>query len=94
MTRIQIIRQKIIDKNYYLSSHAEDEMYDDRLNRSDIENTILKGKIIRKLSEDIRGIRYKIEGTAKDGRLVHVICRFKEDGSLIIITVYALMGEL
>ena len=69
-------------------------MYDDRLNRSDIENTILKGKIIRKLSEDIRGIRYKIEGPAKDGRLVHVICRFKEDGSLIIITVYALMGEL
>jgi hypothetical protein len=94
MTRIQKIRQKIIDKNYYLSSHAEDEMYDDRLNRSDIENTILKGKIIRKLSEDIRGIRYKIEGPAKDGRLVHVICRFKEDGSLIIITVYALMGEL
>lgn len=59
MTRIQKIRQKIIDKNYYLSSHAEDEMYDDRLNRPDIENTILKGKIIRKLSEDIRGIRYK-----------------------------------
>ena len=94
MTSIRKIRQKIIDKNYYLSSHAEDEMYDDRLNRSDIENTILKGKIIRKLSEDIRGIRYKIEGPAKDGRLVHVICRFKEDGSLIIITVYALMGEL
>ena len=30
MTRIQKIRQKILDRAYYLSSHAEDEMLDDR----------------------------------------------------------------
>ena len=69
-------------------------MMDDQLERDDIENAILKGRIQKKLSEDIRGTRYRIEGPAKDGRLIHVICRFKEDGNLILITVYALMEDL
>jgi len=69
-------------------------MIDDQLERDDIENAILKGRIQKKLSEDIRGTRYRIEGPAKDGRLIHVICRFQEDGNLILITVYALMEDL
>jgi len=88
------IRQKVIDRAYYLSSHAEEEMLDDELRRDDVENAILKGRIEKKLSEDIRGIRYRIEGPAKDGRLIHVICRFREDTNLIIITVYALPENL
>lgn len=67
MSRIQRIRQKVIDKDYYLSSHAEDEMVDDGLERNDIENAILKGRIKKKLTKDIRGTRYRIEGPAKDG---------------------------
>lgn len=89
MTRIQRIRQKVITKDYYLSSHAEDEMIDDGLERDDIENAILKGGIEKKLTRDVRGTRYRIKGLARDGRKVCVICRFKEEGSLIIITVYA-----
>ncbi len=90
MTSIQRIRQKVINKEYYLSSHAEDEMVEDGLERDDIENAIFKGSIEKKLTKDIRGTRYRIEGPAKDGRRVHVVCRFKEDDNLIIITVYAL----
>jgi len=56
MTKIQKIRQKIIDRSYYLSSHAEEEMLDDELRRDDVENAILKGRIEKKLSEDIRGV--------------------------------------
>jgi hypothetical protein len=93
MSIIQKIRQKIIDRAYYLSSHAEDELLDDTLVRNDIEHAILKGRIQRKLSEDMRGTRYRIEGLTKDGRKIHVICRFKEDANLIIITVYALTEE-
>ena len=94
MQTIQRIRQKILDKDYYLSDHAEDEMLDDSLERSDIENAILKGRIEKKLTEDIRGTRYRIEGTAKDGRVIHVVCRFKEDSNLIVITAYALREEI
>ncbi len=90
MGTLQRIRQKVIDRQYYLSSHAEDEMLDDELERIDIENAILKGRIQKKLTEDIRGTRYRVEGPASDGRLVHVLCQFKEDANLVIITVYAL----
>ena len=94
MTSIQRIQQKIIDRAYYLSSHAEDEMLNDSLERDDVEHAILVGRIERKLSEDTRGTRYRVEGPAKDGRLIHVMCRFKADGVLIIITVYALTEDL
>ena len=90
MTTIQRIRQKVIDREYYLSSHAEEEMLDDNLERIDIENAILKGYIERKMTQDIRGTRYRLEGPALDGRLIHVICRFKENANMILITVYAL----
>lgn len=90
MKALQKIRQKIIDRDYYLSVHAEEEMVDDNLERSDIEHAILKGVIEKKLTEDIRGTRYRIEGHAADGRIIHVVCRFKEQGSLLIITAYAL----
>jgi hypothetical protein len=94
MSRIQEIRQRIIDRDYYLSSHIEAEMIEDRLERMDIENAVHKGRIEKKLTHDVRGTRYRLEGPAKDGRLIHVICRFKEEGSLIIITVYAVMEEI
>ena len=94
MSTLKQIRQKIIGRNYYLSSHAEEEMLDDELERIDVENAILKGRIEKKLTEDVRGIRYRIEGPARDDRLIYVICRFKEDANLIIITVYALSEDL
>jgi hypothetical protein len=72
------------------SSHTEEEMLDDELERKDIENAILKGRIEKKMTQDIRGTRYRMEGSALDDRLIHVLCRFREDSNLIIITVYAL----
>ena len=73
-----------------MSSHAEEEMLDDDLERKDVENAILKGWMDKKMTRDIRGTRYRIEGPAMDGRLIHVLCRFRESANLIIITVYAL----
>ncbi len=89
MTILQKIRQCIICRNYYLSYHAEEEMSDDGLERKDVENAILKGRM-KKMTGDIRGTRYRIKGPATDGRLIHVLCRFRESENLIIITVYAL----
>jgi hypothetical protein len=90
MAILQRIRQRIIDREYYLSSHAEEEMLDDELERKDVENAILKGRIEKKFTEDIRGTRYRIEGPILDGRIIQVLCRFREDANLIVITVYAL----
>lgn len=94
MTTLQKIRHKILNREYYLSSHAEEEMLDDDLERSDIEHAILKGHIEKTLTADLRGTRYRIEGPAQDDRTLHVLCRFKEVANLIVITVYAVLEEI
>ncbi len=88
MSAIERIRAKIRSRAYYLSAHAEEEMFDDLFERKDVENAVFHGFIQKKLTRDIKGTRYRIEGPAADGRLMHVLCRFKEIGDLIIITVY------
>lgn len=90
MTPLARIQQCIVRRDYFLSSHAEDEMLDDALDRRDIEHAIRRGRLEKRLTHDSRGTRYRIEGPAVDGRLIHVVCRFRASGSLIIITVYAL----
>ncbi|OGP46794.1 MAG: hypothetical protein A3K30_07025 [Deltaproteobacteria bacterium RBG_13_51_10] len=85
---IERIREKIRSRDYFLSSHAEDEMVEDGIERSDVEAAILGGFIDKKLTHDLRGSRYRVEGPAEDGRLIQVLCRFREDRSLVIITVY------
>ena len=85
MTILQKIRQRIIDRDYYISSHAEEEMLDDDLERDDLENAILKGRIEKKMTQDVRGTRYRIEGLTKDGRTIHVICRFHEKSNFLIV---------
>lgn len=87
---IQRIRQKVIDREYYLSSHAEDEIWADQLGRPDVENAIHGGRVEKRMTRDPRGTRYRIEGPATDGRALHVVCRFTEEGALVIITAYAL----
>ncbi len=94
MPPIDRIRQKIRTRDYFLSSHAEDEMVDDFLERNDVENAILTGRIEKVMTHDDRGIRYRIESATIDGRMLHVIARSRENGSLIIITVYALTENL
>ena len=43
MSVIQRIRQRIRDRDYYVSSHAEEEMAEDGFERTDVENAILHG---------------------------------------------------
>ncbi|MBM4040082.1 MAG: DUF4258 domain-containing protein [Planctomycetes bacterium] len=89
VSAIERIRQKVRLRDYYLSSHAEDELADDGFERADAEHAILRGFIERKLTDDPRGTRYRIEGPARDGRAMYVVCRFREAASMIVITAYA-----
>jgi hypothetical protein len=89
MATITRIRQKITDRAYLLSGHAEDEMHEDGLTRVDVEHAILHGEIEKRFKTDPRGTRYRVAGPARDGHNVRVICRFRGAGDLIIVTVYA-----
>ncbi len=88
MSVIERIREKMRARDYYLSAHAEEEMAEDGFERRDMENAVLFGFVEKKLTHDPRGARYRVEGPSRDGRPMHALCRFKEVGSLVIITVY------
>ena len=90
MGSLRRMRQLVVARRYYLSVHAEEEMWADGLERLDLEYCILHGRIEKRMSRDFRSTRYRIEGPARDGRKIHLICRFHVIRDLMIITVYAL----
>jgi YgiT-type zinc finger domain-containing protein len=65
MGDLQRIHQLVRDRHYCLSAHAEEEMWADELERPDVEHCILKGRIEKRLTQDGRGTRYRIEGPAR-----------------------------
>jgi len=65
-------------------------MSNDSLLAVDIEAIILRGKIARKFTHDLRGTRYEIMGETTDGCTGGVVCRFLPSNVLLIITAYVL----
>ena len=82
------VRQAIREGRYAISRHANEEMDEDSLTVADVESVILTGQIVRRLTDDPRGPRMEIGGSALDGRVAHVVCRFIETELLRIITAY------
>jgi DNA polymerase/3'-5' exonuclease PolX len=85
MTPIDRLRQKVKDRDYFLSSHAEDEMVDDLLERRDVEQAILKGRIEKVMTHDERGIRYRVEGATMDDRFTSSVDFAKTAASLSLL---------
>ena len=85
---IEQIRNKVRTETYDLTIHARDEMEEDNLTLSDVENAILNGQIRRRERNALRRAKYVIEGTSLDGRPVGVVGRFTETNFFLIITVY------
>jgi len=79
----------IRERKYRISSHANDEMADDFLEATDIENIIFTGKIMRRFTHDPRGTRYEVLGDTMDNRRAYAVCRFLASGTFLIITAYA-----
>jgi hypothetical protein len=90
---IDKLRECIREQRYLISAHANKEMSDDDLASVDLENAILTGKILKRLTKDLRGIRYEVVGQACDGRPVAVVCRSIGADWLRIVTVYTLEGD-
>ena len=74
-----------------MTSHAMEEMAEDDLDISDIEHSVLNGRIARIERDDPRGRKYVIEGFATDKETeVGVVGRFANADRYLIITVYAI----
>lgn len=89
MRTIETIREKVRDQAYeFTVPHFFEEMADDDLIFADIEMAIANGRIRKRFTRDPRGMRYEIVGPTTDDRKVAVVCRIKETGSLLFITVF------
>ncbi len=88
---IDKIRNAIRKGNYDVTYHAVEEMADDGLGIFDVESAILSGKIEKKEKDDPRGVKYVIKGVGSNRSTpIGVVGRFKETGTFLIITVYAI----
>jgi hypothetical protein len=74
---------------YEFTDHLLEEAAADGLTTDDVLEVLLTGALDSTYSDDPRGERYIVRGDVGAAE-VDVACRFKRDGSvLIIITVYA-----
>ena len=86
---IQRICEKLWNGKYeFADPHFFKEMFNDKLIFADIETAIANSKINSVFTDDLRGVRYEVVGTATDGRQIAVICRIKETGNLLFITTW------
>ena len=91
MQTIERIRKKFFDREYeFTVPHFFEEMVNDDLEFSDVENIIKTGTVKQKFTRDPRGTRYEIVGYSNDEREVAIICRIKSTGKLLFVTIYAL----
>lgn len=89
MTPLERIRNAVLDQQYALTEHAYDEMNADNLDVLDMEAAVLTGQVDQVLTDDSRGVRYVVVGTACDlATPVGVVVRFVENDQLLFITVY------
>ncbi len=79
---IKIIRKKVKEEEYDLSSYAHQERQAEQITTEEIEKTLLKGSIIEKYSKNPRG-----ESCLVASKKLHVVCGFRGK-RLLIITVY------
>ena len=86
---LERIRSAILDHSYALSEHAYEEMDADGLDALDVEAAVLTGGIDQVLTDDPRGTRFVVIGTACDETTpLGVVVRWVEQDQLLIITVY------
>lgn len=82
------IHRAVRDGRYFITDHALDEAGIDNLLEEDIVEVLLTGALDSIYTDDSRGPRYVVHGDVDEFE-IDVVCRFRRDGTLlIIITVY------
>ena len=86
---LKAIRKCIDNENYILTNHAREQMFEDHLDRHDLEKAIRNGKIVeRQLDEMTAEYKYVLRGKSVSLVEIELVCKLSS--ALIIITVYKL----
>jgi hypothetical protein len=74
---------------YVVTTHADEEMDEDRLSMFDIECAILAGEIVEKQNDNARAEwKYLIRGPSLDGHRIIVAAKIGPNDNMVIITVF------
>ena len=83
------LRERVRDRQYVMTLHAEEEMEDDGLTVGDVDHALLTGQIIeRQRDSETREWKYVVSGRTRAGDAVTVVGKLSPTGKLVIITVY------
>jgi hypothetical protein len=83
------MQEKIRNKQYVMTLHAEEEMDEDELSIFDVESVILTGKVAER-QKDVETAEWKyiVEGETLEGESACAVGKISVTSKLVIITVY------
>jgi len=85
------IREKVRQRQYVMTLHAEEEMSDDNLSIFDVERSLLTGEVVERQKDAVTGEwKYLVKGDTVAGDEMMTIAKISPTGKLVIITVYRL----
>jgi hypothetical protein len=88
---LQQIREKLNQRLYVMTLHAEEEMDNDGLSILDIEEGVFTGEIVERQQDKNTGeFKYRIRGSTLEGDSVEVVVKLGLTGKVVIITFYLL----
>jgi len=83
------MREKVRNRQYVMTIHAEEEMDDDELSVFDVESGILTGNIReRQKDQDTGEWKYVIEGQSLSGDSIALVGKISPTEKMVIITVW------
>jgi hypothetical protein len=85
------IREKVRQRQYVMTLHAEEEMSDDELSIFDVERSLLTGEIVERQKDVVTGEwKYLVKGGTVAGDDMVTVAKVSPTGKLVIITLYRL----
>lgn len=87
MLDLEWIKAKVANEEYYYSRHGDQERQHDNLSLVDVEQALLRSRILEEYPDTGRGASCLLLGFSDAGIPIHVVCG-KRGESLVIITVY------
>lgn len=85
--KIEDIKEKFRNKEYFFSLHGDKERQNDNLLISEILEAIGNGIIIEQYDDTGRGISCLVAGFTSAGKPIHIVCGELKN-KIVIITVY------
>ncbi|CAG0965468.1 hypothetical protein ANRL3_01156 [Anaerolineae bacterium] len=85
---LQQIRERVANKWYQISVHAEEERENESITLAQIGETVQSGEILEDYPEDRRGHSCLILGFTTSGQAIHSVWTILTDGRARLITVY------